>query len=309
MLSNKEQACFSSCSIPAIVVLYEPTKENILNLKQYANNLDCLLILDNSSSTNITLIKEVLPSVTNINQNTTEPIRKTKYHYLFFGKNLGLCKALNIGVNILKNKYEWILFMDDDSTFATNIVGCYQNFIKNHDTKDIAILAPVHLFDRSKDKISSGIEDISWAMTSGCLYNVKLFSKLGGFDEQLFLDCLDLDFGYKAKRSGFRVIKCKDAGVNHNPAQTNIFNLLGISIKYGVASPERYKLQCQNLFYLVLKYNSLSILKIFMWKWIKAIFFFDRKIEYLKNMSIGTLKGIQRFMRDKQYVFYKGAEK
>ena len=303
MLKNSLFPSQDELQIPAIVVLYEPTKERILNLKQYAQYIDYLLILDNSSSSNFTLIKDVLPSASEIlgnkHQSRTEELN-SKYHYLFFGRNLGLCKALNIGINLLKNRFCWVLIMDDDSSFATNIVDIFKSFIRKQDTDNVAVLAPIHLFDRSKEKTSTGFERISWAMTSGCLYNINVFIKLGGFDNRLFLDCLDIDYCYKANQSGFKVLKCKEAGINHNPAQTMVFKFLGRSFKYGIASPQRYKLQCKNLFYLLLKYKSISILKIFILKWIKTIFFFNRKTQYLKDMTIGTFNGIQMYLKEKK---------
>ena len=64
------------------------------------------------------------------------------------------------------------------------------------------MLAPVHLYDRKIEKKFKVQKDVSWAMTSGCFYNIDVFWKFHGFKEELFVDGLDLDFCYKINGGG-----------------------------------------------------------------------------------------------------------
>lgn len=266
----------------AMVVLYEPEIKDIENIKQYCDNVDLMIILDNSIDNNF----KVVNSVTNIDN------EKTIYKH--FSKNIGLCAALNIGMEIADTKgCEWALIMDDDSSLITNILEIYIKYISENDTTNVAVLSPVHIYDRSKAQGYPGYKKINWAMTSGCYFNIKIFKELDGFFEALFVECLDLDYCYKALEKGYVTIQCGEAQLRHYPAETRTIKILGRKIiSYGVAAPWRYYMQARSLTWLFLRYQHLGDLKRFFWKSLKVLFFFERKKEYLRQMLIGTREGI-----------------
>lgn len=78
---------------------------------------------------------------------------KEKAEYIHFHKNIGLCKALNHGMKLAADEgFEWALIMDSDSTFNTNVINAYKDYIKEHNCEKIGVLAPVHLHDRNLEK-------------------------------------------------------------------------------------------------------------------------------------------------------------
>lgn len=266
----------------AMVVLYEPEIKDIENIKQYCDKVDLMIILDNSKGNNF----QVVNSVTKIDDD--------KSIYKHFDKNIGLCAALNIGMEIAASKgCEWALIMDDDSSLITNVLDVYEKYIAENETENIAVLSPVHIYDRSKAHGYSGYKRLNWAMTSGCYYNIKIFMELGGFFEALFVECLDLDYCYKALEKGYMTIECGEAQLNHHPAKTKTIQILGRKIiSYGIAAPWRYYMQARSLTWLFLRYHHLSDLIRFFWKSVKVLFFFDNKKEYMRQMFVGTLEGI-----------------
>ena len=187
----------------SIVVLYEPNNKEIENILDYYDSVDKAYILDNSVESRETIVNDVLSK-------GSEHV-KGRSEYIHFHKNIGLCKALNHGMKLAADEgFEWVLIMDADSTFKTNIVNVYKDFIRENDCSQIGVLAPVHLHDRSMESKFEGQRDVSWAMTSGCFYNINIFKKANGFKEELFVDGLDIDYCYKINRSDCRVSKCAD---------------------------------------------------------------------------------------------------
>lgn len=260
--------------IGAVVVLYNPTINEMKNINSYKEKVDYVVVVDNSSISNEDKIKKyVVPSIL----------------YYSERKNLGLCKGLNIGINILKEKgCKWALLFDADSKLGNDITKIYRQAIKEIDTEKVALFSPVHIHDRSNKKGYKGYKEISWTMTSGCLFNIDIFIEQQGFFEELFVDGLDMDYCFKSHKNGYKVIECGEAILNHNPAETK--KLFGI-IKYGYASPFRYYMQARQLIWVSFKYKKFNILLIYLYKWFKVIFLFPKKIEFIKSMVKGTKDG------------------
>lgn len=278
----------NACSI---VVLYEPKKKEIENILGYICDVDKTYILDNSLNSNEEVVKSILSKSLEYNDNKVE--------YVHFGENIGLCKALNYGMRKANSAgFEWALIMDEDSSLNTNILSVYQEYIEKNDCDDVGVLAPVHLYDRSLERAFEGARDIQWSMTSGCFYNVNTFFEFNGFKEELFVDGLDIDYCYKIRRGGYRVVELADARINHKPGETRSLCLAGIEIKYGVASPLRYYMQARAIVWMIMKYHSLRELARYGMKWIKVIFLFEDKKNYIQQMICGTKEGIELWKQD-----------
>lgn len=272
----------------AIVVLYEPGN-NIKNINHYCNDVDVMIVLDNSKKSNIDLVGKVLD------------LRNERNIYKHFESNIGLCAALNIGMDIASSMgCEWALLMDDDSGLESDIISVYDDYILNNNVSDIAILAPVHLFERSSASEYKGNVQRKWVMTSGCYYNIKKFIELNGFFEELFVDCLDLDYCYKARERGYKILECGQALVNHHPAVTKSVMLFGVKLfSYGMDSSWRYYLQSRNLVWLILRHRHFEDVIRLAWKYFKVIFLFENKMEYLKGMKKGRIEGKELYKKYK----------
>lgn len=269
--------------ICSIVVLYEPTDNELCNILNYYNQVDYSFILDNSKLSNQDKIDNVLRKVESFH-----------YSYVHFHKNIGLCKALNYGMKEAnKRNFDWALLMDSDSEACEHMISLYRNILQNENKNNIAALAPIHIFDRSKHVTYEGMKEISWAMTSGCLYNISIFEKLHGFKEELFVDGLDIDYCYKAREKGYKIIEVGSVQVKHFPAESRIFKVGRKEMfKYGYASPWRYYMQARALVWIILRYKPYGEVVTYLYKWCKVIFLFENKNEFIKQMIKGSKEGI-----------------
>ena len=273
----------------SIVVLYEPDNREIENILDYYDSVDKAYILDNSVESREEIVKDVLSKhFGHVDE---------KAEYIHFHGNIGLCKALNHGMKLAVDEgFDWALLMDADSTFNSNVVNVYQNYIRENDCSKIGVLAPVHLHDRNMERKFEGQRDVSWAMTSGCFYNTALFEKTHGFKEELFVDGLDIDYCYKINRGGYRVVELADARIDHLPGETQSLRFAGIEIKYGKASPWRYYMQARAIVWLIMKYHKPVEILRYAIKWGKVLFLFDDKKAYIQQMIRGTKDGYHLWM-------------
>lgn len=249
--------------IAAIVVLFEPNTKEIEHIKDYYAKVDKVIVMDNSS-------KSFLPALLSI--------VGTNLIYKHFPENIGLSAALNQGMQIAKNNHcSWALVMDSDSSFITDIVDVYCRLLTTIES-NVVVLSPVHIHDRSSLEPYTGCKIVKWAMTSGCLFNVDIFLKMGGFMEELFVDGLDIDFCYRTRENNYLIMECGEAVLRHYPANTKEIKLLNrIVFKIGVSSPLRYYMQIRSLRWIILRYRTPRDCVALLWKWIKVLFFFENK--------------------------------
>ena len=271
--------------IGTVVVLYNPTSEEIINLQTYLEYSDYLVIVNNSEVSYVNDIKSALGF-------------SNKYHIIDNCSNLGLCRGLNQGIAYLSSiNFDWVVVFDADSRITNNIFKLYRKILHSIDNVDnIALLAPQHSYLRRNVKLYHGLKRIDWAMTSGCLFNIKVFNICGGFYEPLFVDGLDVDYCLYAKEKKYDIFECGEIVIKHNPAINVEKTICGLKLNYGIASPYRYYLQSRSLIWVILRYKNFWALKMFFIKFFKVIFLFPNKKSYLSSYLKGFVDGLKLYI-------------
>lgn len=273
----------SKLKIGAIVVLYNSPQDDFQNILNYVHDVDITIIMDNSPQS----CDNALSSLFSIDND------RVRYHH--YPNNLGLCKALNIGIRELADSgCEWTLVMNLDSSFKTNILDVYKGYLQTHDGSNIAILGPVYDYDRKKAAPYDGTKSVKRIMMSGNLIHIEIFEHLGGYEEQLFVDGLDWEYCLHAKKCGYEIIECGQAVLNHKPAITRQLCLFGKPIlKYGIASPQRYYYMGRASIWLFRKYHEPYDFLEWCYRIVKILLLFPQKKAYLKSYSQGTKEGLE----------------
>lgn len=257
--------------IAAIVVLFNPEKSVLTNISSYEKYVDTVIIVDNSFVNNQSYF--------------------SNYSYIPLFTNTGIAKALNVGIyEAIKQGYNCFVTMDQDSKFENNIIEEYFSVIRKAKGRKIGMMVPRYIYDRAKSSDRGKcFQTIRLAMQSAAMITVEVFSEIGDFCEDLFVDCVDYDYCYRLRNKGFEIIQCNEARLNHHPAETKLINFLFFELKYGQASPLRYYYQSRNLMYLFLRYKDFYTLVIFVLKLLKVLLLFNKKTDYLKMMARGLV--------------------
>lgn len=267
----------------AVVVLYNPTKSELAHLKDYANVVSRTLILDNSQTSVLADITEFVD------------VDGSEVSYEHHPENPGLCKSMNYGIKRLAQQgCSWVLTMNSDSSFATDILSVFRGYVEGRCTDNVALLAPLYDYDRKRASSYDGYRSVPRAMMSGNYINVRVFIELGGFLEELFVDGIDFEYSLWARKHRFELIECGEAVLNHMPAETCSLRVFGKSVfKYGKASPSRYRYQARAQTYLLKTYKEPYDFLVLAYKMFKAICLFDNKPIYLKSISQGVREGLR----------------
>ena len=261
----------------AIVVLFYPDSDTVKNIESYLDQFQEVYLIDNSDISNYGLLKKNLSS-------------SVKYYPQM--KNRGIAFALNLGFEkALESQIPYVITLDQDSRFETNILEEYSYYIINHDMREVLALSPQYKTDRNKIIRKYGYSIINLTMQSGCLFQTTIVNTIGNFDTNLFLDTVDWEYCMRGRNYGLKIIKCNSAILLHKPATTKEINLLGYKFKYGVASPVRYYYQIRNLLWLFRKYKSVYCILIMFIKWAKILLLFDNKEEYIQLAKLAIHDG------------------
>lgn len=205
-----------------VVIAFDPDDNIVNNIKTYIDFIDVLYVVDNSENTN----------------NFKKFKFNKKIKYIRQKENVGIAKALNIGAeNAIKDGYDWLLTMDQDSNFDKNALLKMENFIINLKKekavsdvlevkyKDVGLISPFYKLDPTCDG-TLGINFPLMVMTSGNLINLEIYKKIGGFKDFLFIDCVDFDYCLNLKKHGYEIVQLNNAVLNHHLGNGKTYKFL-----------------------------------------------------------------------------------
>lgn len=220
--------------LAAVMVLYNPDKKVKENIKKLIKEVDKLYLVDNSDNNNFG--KEMLDK---------------KIEYLPNNKNLGIASALNIGAKqAIKDKFKWLLTMDQDSYFKENHLSEMKKLIENEE-ENIAVFSPVHLTEYKIDHNPLVV------MTSGNIINLEIYEKINGFDEKLFIDCVDFDYCLKSRTNGYKIKLLESIKLNHNLGNIIVKKVFNKKIILSNHNPIRRYYITRNRLYINKKYKNI----------------------------------------------------
>lgn len=206
----------ASSDIGIIIVTYNPEinklKEQLLKLK--SDNLNIVIV---NNGENFDLIEV--------------PVINLK-------RNEGIATAQNVGVNFLKENTDvkYLFFFDQDSVFDAQFLGTMLNEWDRLAKVDfnIGILSP-NLIDKKSNNFlainqicgkkivkvyltSKTIQEISNTLpiSSGIMISLDVYDQIGGLDDKLFIDWVDLDLDFRVLDAGYNIYTTVNAQLYHS---------------------------------------------------------------------------------------------
>lgn len=169
----------------------------ILTDRRYGKTLDKVVLCYGDAS------PEPVFSENEIDELQNELKDAYKFTYRFFNENTGSAKGHNLmGANC---DSEYILVMNPDVILAPNIFE--QLFLPFGNDSEVGMVeARQTPIEHSKEyHLVTG--ETEWATTACAMFPKKIFEKLHGFDsETFFLYCDDLDFSWRIRLEGYKII-------------------------------------------------------------------------------------------------------
>ena len=276
--------------VAAIIVSYNPDKNLLDSVNLLISQVEKIIIVDNGS------IEEKRKDISSI-----KDIDNERIEVIFIEENLGIATALNIGVReALKQGFNWILTMDQDSKASKDMVEkmfeVYNN-IDEKERKSILSIFPNFVDERiqsiEENSVMNTYEYVDADITSGNLVKAEVFDKVGFFDDSLFIDLVDTDFCMRLNEKNIKMIKVRDAILYHSLGESqSVKSIFGKFNTSNHSALRRYYMT-RNRFYIWEKYKDLNSFtlnrdkKLFKKEFIKIILGEKDKVNKIKMVFKG----------------------
>ncbi len=222
------------------VILYHPEKSIKENIMSYLPYIEKLYVIDNSMYEN----KALLP-------------KSKKIVYVNNKQNLGIAQSLNLAcTKALEDSFDFILTMDQDSKFKEKKISKLFSYVNNNNCDNIGIISPYHNILTKIKKSDEVIDHPLEVMTSGNLLNLKIYQKVGPFNEDLFIDCVDTWMCLNIKKNGYDIVRLNDVILEHKLGNASIKKIFGKNIICSNHAPIRRYYMMRNTLYLIEKFKN-----------------------------------------------------
>jgi rhamnosyltransferase len=243
------------CECAAVVVTYFPTAENLKNVQAISRQFGLTIVVDNNSPA---------AARTQLQQNASED---KNIVLVLWPTNAGLAAACNAGIRLAQERgFTWAATFDQDTTvpddFSAKVAAGVGLRLW---PANVGLFAPRHIHPKSGRasayaptvRRGEGFTDISAAIQSGCIFNLKAFAASAGFAEELFIDYVDYEYSFRLKKRGYRLIQLDNALLVHEVGEKQYRKMLGLPIRIpvNVHSPVRQYYLLRNRVYVILRYG------------------------------------------------------
>ncbi len=242
----------------SITITYNP---DLLLLERQINSLinqvDYIVIVDNSS-TNVVKLKEFI----NIQQ---QEIRN-KIIFICLDKNAGLGAAQNIGIEKAKTmESSHVLLLDQDSILPQNFIEQMKIAEAELDQSNekYGAIGPVYFNEKTGEiypitkYVGPFIQrlhpqtdpvEATFLIASGSFIKLEVLDKVGGMNEELFIDYVDVEWCFRAKSLGFKMFANPNVKMMHTIGDSRV-SVFGRMIS--VHSPLRRYYLYRNSIYMI----------------------------------------------------------
>ena len=268
-------------NIIAGIVLYNPDVKRLRqNVHAILPQVNKLILIDNGSA-DLSYLEEYNQEIFEIKCNN---------------ENKGIAFALNEICEFAdRNNYDWVLTLDQDSIVAEDMVSVYCKYAE----PAFGILH-CKVIDRNFTRkaiveSNSPIEEIVTCITSGSLTNIKAWKDCGGFDNKMFIDCVDWDFCYSLRKYGYKIMRTNQTSILHELGSKSQAKYIG-KHEFLITnhSEIRNYYKFRNYIYISRKFEELSICRhlLICLRWsILTILFSTNKLSVLKSQWRGVKDG------------------
>ncbi len=216
-------AAMAGNGVMAVVVTYRPDLDLLAQvLDSVCPQVDRVLVFDNASTD------------PGLRQLLVQP-RWPNLEAIYSVSNLGVAAAVNrAAAHARGNGYKQLLVLDQDSLLADDMVVHLQHALSAPGAgtgRPVAAVGPVFvdrrtgqaapfvrigpLFNRKLAVAPGEQVECDFLISSGSLLPLSVLDSVGGMDESLFIDNVDLEWSFRARHQGYRLLGVGNARMVH----------------------------------------------------------------------------------------------
>lgn len=183
----------------ALIVLYNPTDQELKNAIHLSHMFHKMYIYDNSVV------------------NTRFFENEKNIHYFYNGINEGLSIAYNFILKIsIQDGIDWLMILDQDSRVEEETINKMRVYSNRLCNDKLAIISP-NIQYNDIAPTNQTTKYVKWAINSGQMINVScVLNHQIMYDENLFLDRVDRDFCEQLRIHNLKILQVGDAVLIHS---------------------------------------------------------------------------------------------
>ena len=226
----------------AVIVTFHPDAGFPARLGRIRGQVGATVVVDNGSAAPSLRMLEELPD-------------GPALHRIFNRDNLGIARALNIGVARARQfGCGWALLLDQDSTVDPDLVTRLMAVRAGYAAPEPLALIGSRFREThggASAPLRSGVrtedwEDVKFVITSGCLLSLAAYAVIGAFRDEFFIDHVDIDYCHRARAKGYRVIQTVRPLMSHTIGAPTPHRLFGTTRWTTNHSPDRRYYMARN---------------------------------------------------------------
>lgn len=283
-------------AICAVIVLYKPETEHVMNFVEVLRRQSRVICVNNGCD--VELISR---------------LRKiTEVEVIGDGQNIGLAAAQNLGLREAETQgCEFACLFDQDSmpsnTMISDLAESHLKLSEQHGSDKI-VVAPNCFDPRNGENypgtvyygpflkrvpIEQKFQSVSFVMASGSFFSLKALDRQFMLD-QFFIDYVDLEWCFRLGRNDWSFYIAKDALMDHSVGDHRV-RILGRNVS--LHSPmRRYYLTRNCMFMVRMKYVPMSFklreLMLVFLRFLVSLTQSKSKLQHLKYFAKGLFDGL-----------------
>ena len=289
--------------VSTVIVTFNPQIERIrFQISRLLPQSNHVIIVDNNSR-NIAELEQII--LVEFNADNVHIIKNKRNEGLGFAQNIGIKKAIELGA-------DKVLLMDDDSTVENNFI---QELLRaEHELGEkgekVGAIGPVYFNKETNEQYpitkyigpfierklpKKGHIKASFLISSGTLISVEVLREVGLMNEDLFIDYIDVDWSFRARKKGYNLFVTPNAKMNHVIGEKRL-SIFGRKISYH--SPLRKYYLFRNSIYMIknpnisVGYKIREIIFNFV-RFFVHLIYSDKKKTFVKYSIYGVLDGFK----------------
>lgn len=200
-----------------------------------------------------------------------------------------------------REDFSWYLTLDQDTKLMDDYIIVFQKLYLQIKNQRIGIISPVHLRQShaiENEAKKNDILEVKAVMMSGNLLSKNAYMACGRFQEDLFIDYVDIEYCLRLNSQGYKVFLCRDLTVEHELGDSKWYNFLGYVLKPTHHSYIRRYYITRNRIITFLKFGKqykiffITDLARFIKELIFIILFEDDKIRKIRYIIRGIQDGL-----------------
>jgi rhamnosyltransferase len=224
--------------VAAVIVAFQPDRERLKTLaKLLSEGCALIFVMDNGGARDAFAGPSASPSTLRL---------------IDMGENRGVGAALNVGFRLAAEAgMDFVISFDQDSTPPLDLAATLVESLEKLQAAgtNIGAVGPriVNLRNEQRDEhpfmqSSSGWPssklcsndaeaiEVDYLMTSGCLIPVTTFRTVGPFNEEFFVDCVDMEWCFRARWTGFQIFGICSVSMGHELGSGANVTAFGITL-------------------------------------------------------------------------------